>query len=235
MLAKADADPEIAVVVVRGAGDRGFCAGADLKESRDPRSLIDIRQTLAFNSWIDAFDEFSKPLIAAVHGYCLGGGLEIAMACDIRIASPDAIFALPEVSLGLIPGAGGTQRLPRLIGLSRALDMLMLGDRMNAQDALRAGLVTRLAASSTSLQAEAAALAERLAIKPSGALAFVKEAARRAADMDLASGLRVERDLFAILSTVPKEGPESAFQGGEQDVPISHTNQPNVVRSKIVG
>jgi enoyl-CoA hydratase len=219
-LRQADADSDIAVIAIRGAGDRGFCAGADLKEARQSKSILDTRKDVHSLAWIDAFDEVRKPLLAAIQGYCMGGGLEIAMACDIRIASPEAIFALPEVGLGLIPAASGTQRLPRLIGLSRALDMMLLCERVDARQALDCGLITRLATSRETLEADAAILAERLADKPAQALAFAKEAARQAPDIDLAAGLRIERDLFAMLrsaahseQTVTEVRSKSAAQG----------------------
>src|SRR5512134_452463 len=139
-----DEDPAVRVIVLRGAGPRGFCAGADLKEEREAVTPASARSRWASPSWIQAFDQVAKPVVAAIHGYCLGGGLEVALACDLRIASADAVFALPETGLGLIPGGGGTQRLPRLVGLARALDLLTTGDRIDAAEAWRIGLITRL-------------------------------------------------------------------------------------------
>ena len=111
-LVRLDADPEVGAIVIRGAGERGFCAGADIKSQNDAASLPALRADMT-PGWIEILDQVRKPVIAAVHGYCLGGGLEIAMACDIRMAAPNAVFGLPETGLGLIPGGGGTQRLPR--------------------------------------------------------------------------------------------------------------------------
>ncbi len=116
-------------------------------------------------------------MIASNHGYCFGGGLAIALACDIRIASPDAIFALPETCLGLVPGGGGTQRLPRLVGLAKALDLLITGDRIDAAEALRCGLVNWLAIDRNSLERETGELATRIAARPAIAIRYVKEVA----------------------------------------------------------
>lgn len=194
-----DADPDVHVIVVRGAGERGFCAGADLKERPAAEIPLDARVLRARTSWIESFDRVAKPVIAAIHGFCLGGGLEIALACDLRIASADAVFALPETGLGLIPGGGGTQRLPRLIGLGRALDMLLTGERIDANEALRSGLISRLVPDHAALATEVAALAERIAARPPVATCFAKEAARAGVQIDLPAGLRLERALFTLL------------------------------------
>lgn len=197
-LQELDEDPKVRVIVVRGAGPRGFCAGADLKEARsaDPTTAAAARPG---SIWLDSFDRVRKPLVASIHGYCMGGGLEIALACDIRVASADAVFALPETGLGLIPGGGGTQRLPRIVGLGKALDMLITGDRIDASEARRCGLVTRLAASADTLFDETMQLARRIAARPPLATRFVKEAAYAAVELELGAGLRLEKDLFTML------------------------------------
>lgn len=194
-----DADPAVRVIVLRGAGERGFCAGADLKERPAADNGQNVRTTAERASWIEAFDRIAKPVIASIHGYCLGGGLEIALACDLRIASADAVFALPETGLGLIPGGGGTQRLPRLIGVGHALDLMITGDRIDAVTAQRLGLVTRLASDRAALAAETSALAKRIAVRPPLATCFVKEAARAGVELELQAGLRLERALFTLL------------------------------------
>lgn len=194
-----DADPDVRVIVLRGAGDRGFCAGADLKERSVPDDAPNARSTAERSSWIEAFDRVAKPVIASIHGFCLGGGLEIALACDLRIASADAVFALPETGLGLIPGGGGTQRLPRLVGLGHALELVLTGDRIDAATAHRMGLVTRLAPDREVLATETAALARRLAARPPLATCFVKEATRAGVELELQAGLRLERALFTLL------------------------------------
>ncbi|KCZ45778.1 enoyl-CoA hydratase/isomerase family protein [Hyphomonas sp. CY54-11-8] len=194
-----DSDPDVRAIIVAGSGTRGFCVGADIKEFREKESAIDFRKRQKASAWIESFDTVSKPLVAALHGYCFGGGIEIALACDIRIASKDAIFALPEVNLGLIPGGGGTQRLPRIVGAGRALDILMTGDRISAEEAYRIGLVTRLSEDQESLRTDALTLAAKLAEKPPTALAYVKETVRSGGELPLKAGLGLERDLFALL------------------------------------
>ncbi|MES2264327.1 MAG: enoyl-CoA hydratase/isomerase family protein [Pseudomonadota bacterium] len=199
-LAQLDADPAIRVILFRGAGERGFCAGADIKEKRGPETAIQVRQRMEKKRWIETLDGIAKPVIAAIHGYCMGGGMELALACDIRYAAPNAQFALPETGLGLIPGGGGTQRLARVIGPGRALDMLLTGERVSASEALQTGLVTRLASAPEALLDEVTALARRIAAKPPAASAAVKQAARGALEMELKSGLDLELNLFALLA-----------------------------------
>lgn len=198
-LAELDQDPTVRVIVIRGAGARGFCAGADIKERRPAESSIQVRRRMQKSRWIEALDRTEKPVIAAIHGYCMGGGMELALACDLRFAAPDAVFALPETGLGLIPGGGGTQRLGSVVGPGRALDLLLTGDRLDASNALAIGLVTRVASSVDALEDEVIALAERIAGKPPTATLFVKQAARAATQLDLQSGLDLELDLFALL------------------------------------
>ena len=214
-----DEDPEVRVIVLRGAGPRGFCPGADLKESRPPTTAFAARSPQDASNWIRCFDQVSKPLIAAIHGFCLGGGLEIALACDIRIASADAVFSLPETGLGLIPGGGGTQLLPRIIGLGRALDLMLTGDRIGAAEAYRIGLITRVVPTVEALAEESAQLAGRIAQRPPLASRFVKEAARKGLELELGAGLRLEKDLFAILlSTEDRAEAAAAFR--EKRAPV---------------
>lgn len=217
-LRELDADAGVRVIVVRGAGPRGFCAGADLKEER-PAGPTSTAARRPGAIWLEAFDAVRKPLVAAIHGYCMGGGLEIALACDLRIAAPGALFSLPETGLGLIPGGGGTQRLPRIVGLGKALDMMITGDRIDAAEAQRCGLVTRLTASVESLEAETLELARRIAARPPLATRFVKEAAYAALERELTAGLRLEKDLFAmLLSTDDRHEAVAAFR--EKRAPI---------------
>jgi enoyl-CoA hydratase len=194
------ADPGVHVIAIRGEGPRGFCAGADIKETRAAESSLQVRRRMERSRWIEALDQVAKPVIAAVHGFCMGGGLELALACDIRVASPDALFALPETGLGLIPGGGGTQRLARIVGHGRALDLLLTGDRLSAEQAKDIGLVTRISSRPESLVEEVQALADRLAAKSPAATVSVKEAARAALELDLRRGLDRELDLFALLA-----------------------------------
>jgi enoyl-CoA hydratase/carnithine racemase len=186
--------------LIEGAGPRGFCVGADIHEFRDRESATECRNRLSQHPWMEAFAAGTKPVIAAIHGYCFGGGMEIALACDLRVAAPGSIFALPEVDLGLIPGAGATQRLPRMIGMDRALELVLTGERVDALKAFELGMITRLAASDESLQEEALLLAARIAAKPPTAVAYGKEAVRRGLELPLSAGLQLERDLFCLLT-----------------------------------
>jgi enoyl-CoA hydratase/carnithine racemase len=199
LLMELDENEDVRVIVVRGAGQRSFCAGADLKEGRSAASSAVSSQAL----WIEAFARSAKPTIASIHGYCLGGGLEIALACDIRIACTDASFGLPEPTLGLIPGGGGTQRLPRLIRLAWALDMLITADRIDAEQTHRVGLVTRLAPTRDAIAEQTERLASRIASLPAMAVRSVKRAARTGLERDFASGLELEQELFASLAGSP--------------------------------
>jgi enoyl-CoA hydratase/carnithine racemase len=199
-LAAFDADPEVRVIVIRGEGPRGFCAGADIKERRGAETSVQVRRRMERSRWIEALDRVEKPVIAAIHGFCMGGGLELALACDIRFASPDAVLALPETGLGLIPGGGGTQRLPRVVGPGRALDILLTGSRWSAGEAQAIGLVTRIASSTETLITEVQALGEQIAAKPPVATVYAKQAARAAVEVDLKRGLDLELDLFALLA-----------------------------------
>ncbi len=217
-LAELEADPAIRVIVIRGEGPRGFCAGADIKEQRQAENSLQVRRRMEKARWIEALDRVEKPVIAAIHGFCMGGGLELALACDIRFAAPDAVLALPETGLGLIPGGGGTQRLPRVVGPGRALDILLTGARMSAQEASAIGLVTRVASSKEALLAEVTALAHSIAAKPPMATAYVKQAARAAQQLDLKSGLDLELDLFAMLAPM-QDVKEAALAFREKRAP----------------
>lgn len=191
---------DVRVIVIRGEGVRGFCAGADIKERRKAETSLEIRRRMEKSRWIEALDRVQKPVIAAIHGFCMGGGLELALACDIRFASPDAVLALPETGLGLIPGGGGTQRLAHVVGAGRALDLLITGERLGAEEALAMGLLSRVSATNDSFLREITELATRIAEKSPVATAFVKQAARASAALDLKSGLDLELDLFALLA-----------------------------------
>lgn len=206
LLAQLDRDSTVRVIVIRGAGSRGFCVGADLKEQRAPEPQVKV-------SWIEAFAQVAKPVIASIHGYCLGGGLEIALACDMRIASADAKFGLPETALGLIPGGGGTQRLPRLIGLARALDLLLTGERVDAVEAHRIGIVTRVAPTADALAELTSKVAMSIASLPPLAVRFVKEAASSGLELQLDAGLKLERELFGrLLATQDRLEAAAAFR-----------------------
>ncbi len=199
-IARAEADDSVRVMVFSGNGERAFCAGADVKGFTAVESLVKHRQGRAHTHWILAFDHARKPMIAAIHGYCLGGGLEIAMACDIRIAAEGSKFGLPEVSRGTLPGSGGTQRLARMVGLGRALDIALSADHVGAEDALRMGLVSRLVPRAE-LMASAEALAKRIASHAPLSVLLVKEAVRGSLETDLPTGLRIEADLSTLIAS----------------------------------
>lgn len=209
---EADSDPEVRVIVLSGAGERAFCAGADVKAFGTEASPAEYRRSRLEDHWTDVLESAKKPLIAAIHGYCLGGGLEMALACDMRIAAEDSSFALPEVSRGTIPGAGGTQRLARMVGLGRALDLILTAERIGAAEALRIGLITRLVPRDKLLP-EARRIAGVVANHAPVAVRFAKEATRRSLDSDLSTGMRLEADLVSLLvSTEDRKEAGAAFR-----------------------
>lgn len=192
-LAKND---DIRVVVITGAGDKAFIAGADISEF-EGRSPVDQYRVMTDSSVFLAVDRFPKPTIAAINGFCLGGGCELAMACDIRIASEKAKLGQPEINLGLLPGGGGTQRLPRLVGMGAALKLLYTGDFIRADEALRIGLVDEVVPAGD-VAARAKELAEAIAAKSPVALRLIKQAVRTSMRTPLDEGLRQEVSLFAL-------------------------------------
>lgn len=194
----AEEDDGVRAIVIAGAGKRAFCAGADLRDMVDVPPLVEERARRHQRRWDELLERVSKPTIAAIHGFCLGGGLEMALACDVRIASSDAIFALPEVGLGLIPGAGGTQRLPRVVGMANALRIILTGERINASAALEMGLVATITSRGAVLDT-ALEWATRMSLGTPWAIAYAKECVRRASDLALADGLSLESDLATIL------------------------------------
>jgi enoyl-CoA hydratase/carnithine racemase len=199
-VAQAENDPEVRVIIIRGAGERAFSAGADVKEFRAPESVVEARQARVRRSWLGKLAEAAKPSIAAIHGFCLGGGLELALACDIRIASDDTQLGLPEVSLGILPGSGGTQRLSRLVGLGPALHLILTSERIGAEEAYRLGLVTKLVPRGQ-LLAEAERLALLIASHAPLAVALAKEVVHKGYELSLEAGLRLESDLATLLLT----------------------------------
>lgn len=189
--ASISADPDVGVVIVSSALARAFCAGADLKE-RAGFGADDLRQQRpVFEAAFGAVLNLAVPSIAAVDGVALGGGCELALSCDLIVASEQASFGLPEVGLGLIPGGGGTQLLPRRVGSNRAADLIFTGRRVDAAEALRIGLVDRLVPAGEARVA-ALKLATEIAAKSPVSLRAAKRALRSGADVDLASGLRIE-------------------------------------------
>ena len=190
-----DRDREIRVLIVTG-GEKVFAAGADIKEMAD-RGPFDerIHERLGYR---DQINKIAKPVIAAVSGFALGGGCELAMSCDIIIASETARFGQPEVNLGIIPGSGGTQRLTHLVGKHRAMELVLTGDIINAADAERIGLINRVVPVELLLE-ETKNVARKIAAKPALAIKEAKEAVLKAANTGLDEGLEFERKAFYLL------------------------------------
>jgi enoyl-CoA hydratase len=194
-------DAEVRVAIFRGAGEKAFCAGADLSEFLSAPSPIVARQVRFERDVWGLFLSIRQPLIAAVHGYLLGSGIEIALCCDIRIASEDARFGLPEVGLGIIPAAGGTQTLPRTIGRGRALEMLLTNRWLNSEEAHHIGLVNEVVAKDKLLQ-RAEEIAHKIASFDPMAVRNAKEAIVRGLDLPLSEGLNLEKRLASELTTL---------------------------------
>ena len=193
-------DDDVKVVVVTGAGERAFSAGADIREFVEPASPTQLRERRKRIDYRSMMDRCAQPIIAAINGFALGGGLELALACDIRIAAENATLGLTEIDLAIIPGGGGTQRLPRLIGRGKALEMILTGARIPAAEALRIGIVERVVPAGVALEA-ATALARAIAEKAPIALRYAKEAVVKGLGMSLEDGLRLEGDLSTLLRT----------------------------------
>jgi enoyl-CoA hydratase len=194
-------DPEVRVGIFKGAGEKAFCAGADLNEFLTAPSPIVARQVRFGRDVWSLFLSIPQPLIAAVHGFILGSGIEMALCCDIRIASEDARFGLPEVGLGIIPAAGGTQTLPRIIGRGRALEILLTGRWVNADEALRIGLVNRVVSRDKLLET-AEEMAKKVASYPPLVVRNAKEAVVRGLDLSLAEGLDLEKRLASEIASI---------------------------------
>jgi enoyl-CoA hydratase len=200
-------DPDVRVAIVRGAGDRAFCAGADLGEFLTaPSPTIGRQARFARDVW-GAFLAVPQPVIAAVHGFVLGSGIEIALCCDIRIAAQDSRFGMPEVGLGIIPAAGGTQTLRRVTGRSAALELLLTGRWIGTEEAYRVGLVNQVVPRDELVPA-ARELAARIAAHSPRAVASAKQAIVRGLDCSLAEGLRLERRLATQVASAVGEATE---------------------------
>lgn len=207
-------DDEVQVAILRGAGDRAFCAGADLSEFLSAPSATIARQVRWERDLWGLFLSMPQPLIAAIHGFCLGSGIEMILCCDIRIASEDARFGLPEVGLGIIPAAGATQTLPRTIGRGKALEMLFSGNFMDAWEAYRAGLVNHVVPKNELLP-RAEKLARKIIEQAPLAVRAAKQAVNRGLDMTLEQGLAMERELALplLFSQDTKEGLRAFKEG----------------------
>jgi enoyl-CoA hydratase len=201
VITKIDGDPEVHVVVFKGKG-KAFIAGADITEFKERTIAETKRFSQILQKVFNKIEMLPVPVIAAVNGYCLGGGLELAMACDLRIASTNASFGQPEINLGLIPGAGGTQRLPRLVGKTLAKEMIFLGDRIDAERAFNIGLVNKVS-SPEEFDAVVEKYAKKLARGPSFAIAQAKEAINRGTEISWLDAIQMEASLFALCQTSP--------------------------------
>ena len=203
-------DETVRVVIIRGAGEKSFIAGADISEFADA-TAAEQRSTMLARSLFTVLESFPKPVIAMINGFCLGGGNELAMACDLRICSDKSRFAQPEINLGIMCGGGGTQRLTRLIGESRAMQLILTGDMIDAPTALQFGLVNTVH-SADELEAKTIEFANKIAEKAPIALRYSKEAVKLAARSNLDEGLRREIDLFALcFATEDKKEGVAAF------------------------
>lgn len=194
-LEELDKDPSVSVIILTGGRDV-FAAGADLREMVEA-TPVDLVLGRRFELW-DRIRKVAKPIVAAVNGYCLGGGNELAMNCDIIIASETASFGQPEVNVGIMPGAGGTQRLTRAVGKYKAMEMILTGKSISAEEAHRVGLVNRVVPAE-SLMEEAKKIANEIASKPPISIRAAKEAVLRAQDTTLEVGLEFERKTFYML------------------------------------
>ncbi|MFA7535861.1 MAG: enoyl-CoA hydratase-related protein [Desulfuromonadales bacterium] len=192
-----EGDVNVKAIVLTGAGEKAFIAGADIA-AMQPMGAVEARQlALMAQAIYHRLEAGSKTLIAAVNGYALGGGCELAMACDLRLASETARFGQPEINIGVIPGFAGSQRLPRLIGKGRALEMILTGEMIDAAEAYRIGLVNKVLPASELLPA-ARSLAQKIAGKGQVAVRLARDAVRHGLEVDLARGAAHEADLFAL-------------------------------------
>ncbi len=211
-------DPAVRVVVITGAGEKAFCSGADLKE-RVTMTPIEVKQfVFTISNTFTMVENLPKPVIAAVNGFAFGGGTELAMASDIRIAAPTAVMGLTETSLGIIPGAGGTQRLARLVGKGKAKELVFLAQRLKATEALDIGLVNRVAAEGKLLD-EALEMASKIKRNAPIALEMAKYAINYGSEIDLGSGLALESNCYAV--TIPtKDRQEGLLAFREKRKPV---------------
>lgn len=210
-LGELEKDDSVRVAVITGVGDKAFVAGADINEFAGKKP-VDQWQSYGQTSLYNVVDRFPKPIIAMINGYCLGGGCELAMACDIRVASDKAQLGQPEINIGIIPGGGGSQRLPRLVGLGKALELILTGDRIDATTAKQIGLVDEVV-THEELEERTMELAQKIAAKSPLAVRLAKAAVKASANMPLDQGLRYEQSLFSVVfSTEDKEEGVRAFR-----------------------
>src|SRR6476469_7503516 len=204
-------DKQIRVVILTGAGDKAFVAGADINELARNNPVEAKAYTHKGQATLDLIENLGKPVIACVNGFALGGGCEIAMACTMRLATENAKLGQPEVKLGIIPGYGGTQRLPRLVGKGIAMQLLLAGEMISAQEALRIGLVNEVVPQAD-LIARAEAIAQKIIANAPLAVQYAMEAVHKGMEMTLAEGLYLEATLFGVCcATEDKKEGTTAF------------------------
>lgn len=206
-LEDAEKDENVSVIVITGAGDRSFCAGADIAQIQALSSVGARDYSLSLHEHTRLMEKIKKPIIAKINGFCLGGGTEIAMSCDFRIASEKARFGQPEVNLGIIPGMGGTQRLTRLVGRTKAMEIDMLGEHINANEAYRIGLLNKVVPHEE-LGKAVDEFIQKLLSKSSVVLGIIKLAINKGIEMDLDRALYYEAECFgsAAATEDSKEG-----------------------------
>ena len=210
VLGELDDDAAVRVIVLTGAGEKAFVAGADIAEFSG-RTIVDQQKLYQRGTVYEAVDRVSKPIIARIDGYCLGGGLELAMACDIRLASDRSAFAQAEINIGIITGGGGSQRLPRLVGLGAAFKLGLTGERIDAKEALRLGLVDEVLPPQA-LDTRVKEVTEAIASKSAIAIRLMKAALKASVRMPLDEGLRYEQSLFTLaMASQDKEEGVKAF------------------------
>jgi enoyl-CoA hydratase len=214
------ADDDVKVVIITGGNEKFFAAGADIKELESLTTPVEAhRFSLKVQGVLNKIENLEKPVIAAISGYALGGGCEMIMACDIRIAAENAVFGQPEIKIGVIPGGGGTQRLPRIVGLSKAKELLYTGDPMSADDAFRVGLVSKVVPVEA-LMAEAANLANKIARQPGIALKTTKRVLNNGMNVsNINSALEYESQGFEnLFSTEDQKEGMKAFIGKRKPI-----------------
>ncbi|MFX1483381.1 MAG: enoyl-CoA hydratase/isomerase family protein [Promethearchaeota archaeon] len=209
---RADEDTSVRVVILTGSGEKAFISGADIAEFVG-RNSETIKEVVGASRDISQYmSSMNKPIIGAINGYTLGGGCELALACDIRYASANAQFGLPEINLGTLPGNGGTVRLPRLVGLGIAKEMILTGDRITADEAFRIGLVNKVFDSQDALRTGSLELAKKLSLMPGVAIGLAKQSIQKAWEISLSESLAFELDSFCqTFDTEDKEEGVAAF------------------------
>ncbi len=206
-------DKEVKCVVITGAGDKAFSAGGDLSFFMEMTPITAPEVSEKGHELMRKIEKSSKPYIAAINGFCMGGGLELVLACDFRIAAEHAQLGSPEIQRGLIPGWGGTQRLPRIVGLSKAKELIMIGDQITAQEALEIGLLNKVVPMDK-LDEEVKAFAKRFVEGPPIALKYAKHALNIGTQVPLEAGLKIESEAFGVIFSTKdvEEGISSFFE-----------------------